>query len=85
MATQEVQQAAQFAVYIAADNDINGNPRRGWLVHSSLGIPVRFVDEGYAGRQALREAGFDPDSLLATDKIKVPAREYRRLRKEHGK
>ena len=38
-------------VYVKTKNDVNGNPRRGWIVPSSYfktdGNP--FVDEGYEG------------------------------------
>ena len=43
-----------YAIYINANNDTNGNPRRGWLIHESNGAFVGFVDEGYVGRSALR-------------------------------
>ena len=37
-----------FIVYIAAKNDTNGNPRRGWYCYRS-GMLLGFRDEGYAG------------------------------------
>ncbi|MFC4507040.1 MULTISPECIES: hypothetical protein [Streptomyces] len=84
MDTQE-DPTAQFAIYIAASNDQNGNPRRGWLLHNApTGVPFRFVNEGYAGNEALREAGFNPDALPIVERIRVPAREYRRMRKEYA-
>lgn len=42
-----------MAIKIRADNDRNGNPRRGWLVYTKEGEFLGFIDEGYSGRQAL--------------------------------
>lgn len=38
-----------FAVYIAAPNDRNGNPRRGWYVHdlADPNAEVTWIEEGY--------------------------------------
>lgn len=38
-----------FCVYIAAPNDRNGNPRRGWYVHDLADpfAPVTWIEEGY--------------------------------------
>ena len=50
------------AVRIRADNDSNGNPRRGWLVYKTPrgeydgGEYLGFVDEGYKGQSALTRA-----------------------------
>ena len=50
------------AVRIKADNDRSGNPQRGWLVYKAPkgehlgGDFLGFVDEGYGGQSALREA-----------------------------
>ena len=63
-------------VYIAAPNDSNGNPRRGWIVGYGETYPARFVDEGYEGRQALRAVGLDP-SAGDVPRIAVSASEYR--------
>lgn len=43
-------------VYIGTSNDKSGNPRRGWIVNYGDTLAY-FVDEGYVGRHALREAG----------------------------
>ena len=54
--------ALVIAVRIMADNDVNGNPRRGWMCYRSVAHYgarhlefIRFVDEGYSGRLALLE------------------------------
>ena len=39
--------------YIKALNDVNGNPRRGWVIPTPSGEV--FIDEGYAGRSAIYE------------------------------
>lgn len=49
-------------VYVKTKNDVNGNPRRGWIVPSSYFQTDGnlFVDEGYEGRWALyRALGMD--------------------------
>jgi len=43
----------EFLVYVRTKNDINGNPRRGWIVATRDNL---FVDEGYNGRWALYRA-----------------------------
>lgn len=42
-----------MAIKIRADNDRNGNPRRGWLIYTREGDFLGFIDEGYGGRQAM--------------------------------
>jgi len=45
-----------YAMKIEANNDANGNPRRGWLVYDANGIFQGFADEGYRGSGALINA-----------------------------
>jgi len=46
---------AVLAIKVGADNDANGNPRRGWFVWSrSTGNYLGFVEEGYSGYGSLR-------------------------------
>lgn len=73
-----------LAVYVNAGNDTNGNPRRGWILYGATTGQFDFVDEGYAGRGALRAAypilarnPFFGDSGM----LDIMPREYRRLRK----
>lgn len=42
-----------MAVKLRANNDNNGNPRRGWLIYTRDGEFLGFIDEGYSGRQAM--------------------------------
>jgi hypothetical protein len=46
--------APYYAVKLNAGDDINGNPRRGWLVYDRTGEFRGFVDEGYRGDRVLR-------------------------------
>lgn len=39
--------------YIRAANDVNGNPRRGWIIDTPRGLV--FLDEGYGGHSVLYE------------------------------
>lgn len=68
-----------IAQYVTTKHDVNGNPRRGWTVYTvdkdasgrEVLRYVRFVDEGYAGNNALRQelsnAGYAPaDETLST-------------------
>ena len=43
-----------FAIYISAGHDRNGNPKRGWIIASSDGSFIDFVDEGFEGYAALK-------------------------------
>lgn len=69
-----------IAIHIKAENDTNGNPRRGFLVLEPHGVHD-FVTEGYLGESALREAGYTECPIVAI--VNVQAKEYRRLRKHH--
>lgn len=40
-------------IYVMTNSDVNGNPRRGWIV---TWLDSMFVDEGYEGRWALYRA-----------------------------
>lgn len=40
-------------IYIRAPKDVNGNPRRGWIIQTPTG--ETFIDEGYEGHSALYE------------------------------
>lgn len=68
-----------YAVKINAGNDANGNPRRGWLLYSSDGYLEGFVDEGYSGQGALREAAPNHVELCH---LMVKPGEYREARKD---
>ena len=63
-----------LAIYIAAKNDPNGNPQRGWLIADEAGNFIDFVDEGYMGGDALKEAGYADISI--TPRIEVSRSTY---------
>ena len=68
------------AVYVGTKNDVNGNPRRGWLV--DVGSSTVFVNEGYVGRAALKKAC--PTAVERFSRIEITPGEYRSLRKLPG-
>jgi hypothetical protein len=56
----------QTVTYIGTKNDVNGNPRRAFLVNEinlELSEPYQYlidvVEEGYNGRDALKRAGYN--------------------------
>jgi hypothetical protein len=63
-------------IRIKTKNDINGNPRRGWLRTTSAGQVLGWIEEGYEGGAAIR--GYDDGESVA---IIVTPSEYKRLRK----
>jgi hypothetical protein len=68
------------AIYLAAPNDVNGNPRRGWLF--TTGERHEFHDEGYEGVQAIR-AEYLQHIARNAPKVNVTATEYRRIAKQY--
>jgi hypothetical protein len=70
--------APLLAIYLAAPNDNNGNPRRGWLVVNGEGTTIEFVDEGYNGNAELRRLY---PGLPDSGRIEVTAGFYNRLMK----
>lgn len=70
------------AVHIAAPNDINGNPQRGWIITgwddaAKMPTELAFVDEGYRGWASLDDAGFEHIARTGYT-IQVGQPEYRR-------
>ena len=64
-----------LAIYIDADNDRNGNPRRGWIITDSAGNFVAFIDEGYDGKSALANLGYG--NISSTPRIEVKPSVYK--------
>jgi len=68
-------------VKIVAPNDVNGNPRRCWIIEITQSRYVKVIDEGYSGSGALTEdGGFtqeEKEQILETaPEIHVSANEY---------
>jgi len=68
------------AIKIAAPNDRNGNPRRGWLFQEHEGS--FFIEEGYAGLGAIRTEYLHQIAANAPT-VNVTATEFNRIRKTH--
>ena len=67
-----------IAIRLNAGNDVNGNPRRAFVVMDSLGI-VEVIDEGYEGYNAVWKE-YPDISVVATFMVKP--KEYRDRLKE---
>jgi hypothetical protein len=67
-------------IRLCAKNDVNGNPRRVYVLLDSEGNIVRAADEGYRGRAA---ASWSPDVNIP-DFATTPA-EYRRIVRDYGR
>ncbi|MEH1124793.1 hypothetical protein [Micromonospora sp. CPCC 206061] len=68
----------RLAVKIDADNDRDGNPRRGWMIYTAGGQYLGFVNEGYNGSAALTVAG----DVTELGTIDVMPRVYRDRERE---
>ncbi len=74
----------QIAIKLKAENDVDGNPRRGWLVYAiprDVGEPecIGWVEEGYGGDQALEDEYPDARTVCA---LSVPVSEYETARSD---
>jgi hypothetical protein len=82
------------ALHVRADNDVNGNPRRCFVVSTLDGLHVETLDEGYSGEAALfgRYPWFHsaPAGRLGLKRANGPQRidvqvsEYRRMMRREG-
>lgn len=67
------------AIKVNAGNDVNGNPRRGWIITGCRkGNMIDFVDEEYYGSSILRER--HPKAVLGPE-LEVTPRTYRELKR----
>jgi hypothetical protein len=64
-----------IALYLAAPNDTNGNPRRGWILLQA-GRILGWVDEGYQGEEALKRA-ISGKPVLRIPRVNVTATEWK--------
>lgn len=71
-----------LAIRVKTKNDVNGNPRRGWLVFEPDGSHVGSFAEDYQGEYAFRER-FPAGICLAT--VNVTPREYKRITHQHAR
>lgn len=68
-----------LAIKVNAGHDINGNPRRGWMITSCRkGTMEDFVDEGYHGVSILRR---EHPRAVEGPELRVTPGEYRDLKK----
>jgi hypothetical protein len=68
--------------HLRAPNDPNGNPQRVFVVYDTdrAGDIVAVIDEGYSGRQALRNAGI-PSDTVELPSINISRAEYHAFRR----
>lgn len=66
-------------VRVATKNDVNGNPRRGWIQFGNDGCFIQFIDEGYEGKGAI--AHLVSDGEADTIALNIEPKEYNRLKK----
>lgn len=81
-------------IYVKTKNDINGNPRRGWIIPGAGQDRADvFVDEGYQGRWALyrhmhidhtddRQLRSEFDASVTEVTLDITASQYNRLKKQ---
>ncbi len=61
-------------LHLATKHDVNGNPRRLYVILDSDGDVVDVIDEGYAGNSQVRKKY--PDAVVGP-RIEVPISEYK--------
>ena len=66
-------------IKLVADNDRNGNPRRGWLVMTRAGELLCFIDDGFVGWAGVRFKF--PNAQIPMVTIPVSAAVHRRALK----
>jgi hypothetical protein len=68
-----------LAIHVDAGHDVNGNPRRGWLIiDTKSGDSFDFVTEGYRGTGALKMTY--PDATQGP-RLTITPGEYRDLKR----
>ena len=72
-----------LAIYISAGNDVNGNPRRGWLITDDImGDFTDFIDEGYYGDPGGLYRHPEYKGIPRTPRINVTPSTYREAKRE---
>lgn len=69
-----------LAIRLNAGNDLNGNPRRCYVLMQDDGSIGAVVDEGYSGWRAMQDAGFD--NIILGPTFPTTVTEYRCLLRE---
>lgn len=70
--------------HLAAPNDVNGNPRRLYLVHDLIrGGSPRAYDEGYLGSEAVPQ-GIREDAHELAPRLEVTPKAYRDTLRRFG-
>ena len=67
-----------YVNYIRTTNDVNGNPRRAFVVYDVQGRHIETIDEGFRGTGELDEK-YPNHVILMT--VEVPVKEYKRFLK----
>jgi hypothetical protein len=76
---RQLERGQQMLIKVNAENDTNGNPRRGWIHLSGEGRFLGFYPEGYDdGGEAFRE--LRKGESEAYPSINITPKEYRRLK-----
>jgi hypothetical protein len=74
-----IERENKVLIKVNAENDTNGNPRRGWIHLSGEGRFLGFYPEGYDdGGQTLRE--IRKGEAEAYPSINITPKEYKRLK-----
>jgi hypothetical protein len=64
---------AGYCQQLRTKNDVNGNPRRVWVIYSLTGLVLSTHDEGYVGKP------LEARELVELPSIEVLPTEYRRF------
>jgi hypothetical protein len=75
----QLEKRQEMLIKVNAQNDVNGNPRRGWIHLSDEGRFLGFYDEGYDdGGDEVFELRWT--NLEAYPAINITPKEYKRLK-----
>lgn len=76
-----LEEPMKVAVKLKAQNDDNGNPRRGWLVYSLPDAEcLGWVEENYDGEDALKKE--HPEAIVLCA-VNVPVTEYEMAKEDY--
>lgn len=72
-----------YVLHLAAENDINGNPKRVFVVYDDTGNIVETINEGYIGASAWYKKYPNAISLGRYPTTKSEVRELLKLKPSH--